>query len=474
MKKYITSRSKNFSQWYTDLLLYGNLIDYGVVAGTIILKPNGYALWQKIVNNLDYRFSKYGICNVYLPLLIPQSLFNQEKEHIKGFAPECAIVTHIGTKKLSEPLIIRPTSEVLFGAYFSKNVSTYKELPLKYNQWVNVIRWEKSNRPFLRSNEFLWHEGHSVHNNSKEASDFAKEMMNLYVSFFKEILAIPVLFGKKSEHEKFAGAEDTYTLEALMLDGQALQSATSHYFGQKFAKAFDIQFTNSKNVLEYGYQTSWGLSTRVIGALVMSHSDDNGLVLPPLVAPIQIKIITIGNLAEVNQQAELIFSQLNTKYRVVLDKSDKNVGQKFMDADLQGIPFVIEIGIRELNTNQVSVLRRDEENRKLKKLIGLANLDEYFISNIKSMQNDLYLKTKKRLIKHCYEVYSFKEYVEKLKQFYGFFGAWFCNNISCEEEIKLITKTVSRCQDLEKQSENAKCFKCQQKAQGYFYFARAY
>lgn len=289
--KAIRRREENFSEWYSDLVLKGDLVNYGPVTGTMILKPNGFALWKNIANALDTRFKEHDVQEVNMPLLIPMSLFNQEKEHIAGFSPEVAIVTKVGDKELNDPLIIRPTSEILFAKYFSENINSYKELPIKYNQWVNVVRWEKNPRPFLRTNEFLWHEGHSVHADDISAQEFSFMMMNLYVNFFKDVLAIAVLYGKKSNHEKFAGAINTYSLEALMLDGQALQSATSHYLGQTFSVPFKINFTNINNKVEAAYQTSWGLSTRVIGALVMSHGDNRGLVLPPLIAPIDRKSV---------------------------------------------------------------------------------------------------------------------------------------------------------------------------------------
>ncbi|WP_338982161.1 proline--tRNA ligase [Spiroplasma endosymbiont of Eupeodes luniger] len=468
----ITSLEENFSQWYTDLIVNGNLINYGVVKGAPILKPHGYAIWKNIVKNLEIRFLEAEIQDVYMPLLIPESLLNQEKEHIQGFAPECAIVTKVGDKNLDEPLVIRPTSEVLFGTYFSKNISSYKDLPLKYNQWANVIRWEKTTRPFLRTTEFLWQEGHSVHNNMEEAQNWTVEMMNLYVKFFKEVLAIAVLNGKKSLHEKFAGAVDTYSLEALMLDGQALQSATSHYFAQNFSKNFDIKFTNANNKEEYGYQTSWGMSTRVIGALIMSHSDNSGVVLPPMVAPIQVGIIPIQDDEQVRQQVNRIYQQLKTKYRVVINNSLKSLGYKLSNSEIQGVCFRIEIGIRELETDKVLIMRRDT---KTKLMVKINDVESYLKTNMEQMQNDLYAKSLKRLEAQIFIVNSFNEYEQQLKTKTGFFGAWFCNRIECEAEIKQLTSTVSRCQDLEKQvEENSKCFKCNQRAKGHFYFARAY
>lgn len=467
----ITPLEVNFSQWYTDLVLNGGLIDYGIVSGTMILKPHGFLIWKLIVQQLDKLFVKNAISEVYMPLLIPLSLLNEEKEHIAGFAPECAIINQVGAKQLNEPLVIRPTSEVLFCKYFAKNVTSYKDLPLKYNQWANVVRWEKTTRPFLRTSEFLWQEGHSVHNTAVEAKNWTLAMLNLYSKFFKDVLAIAVLKGKKSLLEKFAGAQDTYSLEALLLDGQSLQAATSHYFGQNFAQQFNISFTTNTNTTDYAYQTSWGLSTRVIGALIMSHSDNRGLVLPPKVAPIQVAIITIQDEPQVQAAAQKIYQQLKNKFRIVIDDTNKSPGYKFSNNEIKGVCFRIEIGKREIENNQVLIVAR---HTNFKELVAITDIAKYLAKNLKVMHRDLYRNSITKLKSRTYDIKTFTTYQETYRVKPGFFGAWFCNRIVCEEEIKNLTSTVSRCQDLKKQQSQQKCFKCQEPATGYFYFARAY
>ena len=360
----ITERDKDFAKWYTDVVKAAHLATYSSVKGCIIFEPNGYALWEEIQKNLDRMFKETGHRNVYMPLLIPKSLLEKEGELVEGFAPEVAWVTRGGQKELEEPLCVRPTSETLFSDYYHEVVKSYRDLPLKYNQWCSVFRWEKETRPFLRSREFLWQEGHTVHETSEEAEEETKRMLGIYEKLFKEYLAIPVITGKKTEKEKFAGAEYSLTVEALMYNGVALQSGTSHYFGDKFAKAYDITFKDRNNKDSYCYQTSWGVTTRMIGALIMVHSDDFGLVLPPKIAPVKVAIIKIGDSDKVNTKIDEIVDALKAKeISYMVDDSEKSPGFKFAEAEVNGIPVRIEVGERDLNANKIVLARRDTREK---------------------------------------------------------------------------------------------------------------
>ncbi|MDR2828777.1 MAG: proline--tRNA ligase [Acholeplasmatales bacterium] len=358
--KQITSMDTDFAQWYSDVCMKAELMDYSSVKGFIIYRPYGYAIWENIQNYLNTQFKKTGHDNVYMPLVIPESLFNKEKEHVEGFAPETACVTYGGSEELAEKLIIRPTSEVLFCEHYKNIVSSYRDLPKKYNQWCSVVRWEKTTRPFLRGKEFLWQEGHTIHETAKEAKEETANMLKIYKNMGKKLLAIPFVTGEKTAKEKFAGAENTYAIEALMHDGKALQSGTSHYFGQNFSKAFGIEFLNNENKKEFVYQTSWGVSTRLIGAIIMVHGDDNGLVLPPYVAPKQIVIIPIQSQKEEVQNAckTLSYKLIRKGYRVYVDNTNRTPGYKFSECEMRGIPLRIEIGPRDLENNEVTLVTR--------------------------------------------------------------------------------------------------------------------
>ena len=405
--KAITSRDVDFAKWYTDVVMAARLARYSNVKGCVVFEPNGYAIWENIIKHLDKKFKETGHKNVAMPMLIPENLMKKESDLINGFAPEVAWVTQGGEKTLEERLCIRPTSETLFSDYYSEVVKSYRDLPLKYNQWCSVMRWEKETRPFLRSREFFWQEGHTVHATQKEAEEETKNMLEVYKTFFEEYLAIPVVSGKKTEKEKFAGAEYTLTIEALMYNGVALQSGTSHYFGQKFSKAYDIKFLNKNNELEYCYQTSWGVSNRMIGALIMVHGDDNGLILPPKIAPIQVAIIEISDDLKVKALAETYYKKLtDAGISVMIDDSDKSPGFKFAEAEVNGIPIRIEIGFRDLENDHITIARRDTREKALEsKNVDIVSYVNQLMNHI---QSDLYERAKKNL-----EEKTFKDTMSK-------------------------------------------------------------
>ncbi|MFA7055857.1 MAG: proline--tRNA ligase, partial [Acholeplasmataceae bacterium] len=391
MVESITSRDQDFAQWYTDLCLKAELMDYSDVKGFIIYRPYGYAIWENIQNHLDHQLKETNHQNVYMPLVIPESLFQKEKDHVEGFAPETAMITTTGVEELAERLIIRPTSETLFCTHYQKIVNSYRDLPKLYNQWCSVVRWEKTTRPFLRGKEFLWQEGHTVHASEAEARKETLDILEIYRLLGKDLLAIPFITGKKTEKEKFAGAVDTYSIEALMHDGQALQSGTTHYFGQDFAKAFDIKFQDENNQQQFAYQTSWGVSTRLIGAVIMVHGDDEGLVLPPYVAPIQVVIIPIQGQKEIVKEASNSLYQAIKKMglRVTLDDSNKSPGWKFSEYEMKGVPVRIELGPRDLEHNQVTLVTR--HNRE-KITLNLDEVTDKLPSILKDMHDTMYEK----------------------------------------------------------------------------------
>ena len=380
----ITSMDVDFAQWYTDVVKKAELIDYSSVKGCMVIKPAGYAIWENIQKELDKRFKATGVENVYMPMFIPESLLQKEKDHVEGFAPEVAWVTHGGLNELQERMCVRPTSETLFCDFYAKDIQSYRDLPKVYNQWCSVVRWEKETRPFLRSREFLWQEGHTAHETAEQAEERTIQMLNLYADFCEEVLAIPVIKGRKTDKEKFAGAEATYTIEALMHDGKALQSGTSHNFGDGFAKAFGIQFTDKQNKLQYVHQTSWGLSTRLIGGIIMVHGDDSGLVLPPRIAPTQVMIIPIAQHKEgVLDKAYELKSQLEENFRVKVDASDKGPGFKFAEQEMRGIPVRIELGPKDIEANQGVIVRRDTREKIVVSLDELAEKLEEVLNTIK-------------------------------------------------------------------------------------------
>lgn len=457
--KNITSRDIDFAKWYTDVVMAAKLANYSAVKGCLVIEPNGYAIWEKMQEVLDTRFKETGHKNVYMPLLIPENLMKKEGELINGFAPEVAWVTNGGQKTLEERLCIRPTSETLFSDYYSKVVNSYRDLPMKYNQWCNVMRWEKETRPFLRSREFLWQEGHTIHETREEAEEETLRMLNVYNDFFHDYLAIPSLIGKKTDKEKFAGAEYTYTVESLMYNGICLQSATSHYFGQKFSKAYDIKFSNRENKLDYVYQTSWGSTTRMIGALIMVHSDDYGLVLPPKIAPRQVVIVPVKDDVNVNTLAEDLCNQLNdNNITTYIDYSNKSAGFKFAEAEVNGIPIRIEIGPRDLNDGFITLVRRDTREKTN------VFINDDVVSSVKTLlndiQNNLYNRALERRNEMTYVAKSMDEMKEIISNHPGFVKAMWCGNKKCEDKIKEIKGTKSRCIPFEQEHISDKCVCC--------------
>lgn len=451
----ITSRDVDFAKWYTDVVKAAKLCDYSNVKGCMVIEPNGYAIWEKMQGVLDQMLKETGHQNVYMPLLIPENLLKKEGELIEGFAPEVAWVTHGGSKELEERLCVRPTSETLFSDYYSSVVKSYRDLPMKYNQWCSVMRWEKTTRPFLRSREFLWQEGHTVHATQEEAEAETRLMLNIYKKFFEDYLAIPVITGRKTEKEKFAGAEYSLTIEALMYNGVALQSGTSHYFGQKFSKAYDISFTNKDNQLEYAYQTSWGVTTRMIGALIMVHSDDFGLVLPPKIAPRQVVIVPIGN---VDDKVNEVYRALQDSHiSVYVDDSKKSPGFKFKEAEVNGIPVRIEIGERDLKRNVFTVARRDtQEKMEVSADIDIAS---YVLELMDNIQSNLFIRARKRRDEMTYEAQTVDEMREIIENHPGFIIADWCGDQVCEEALKEVGGLKSRC-ILEGEPATHKCVVC--------------
>ena len=442
--KMITPRDVDFAKWYTDVIKAAHLADYTSVKGCIAMEPNGYAIWENMQKILDKRFKELGHVNVAMPLLIPESMLKKEGELVEGFAPEVAWVTHGGEKELEERLCVRPTSETMFCDYYKNNVSSYRDLPKLYNQWCSIIRWEKETRPFLRGREIFWQEGHTIHETSDEAEDETQRMMDVYRWFFHDILAIPSINGKKTEKEKFAGAEYTLTNEALMYNGVALQAGTSHYFGQKFSKAYGVKFLSRDNKEEYPYQTSWGTTMRMIGALIMVHSDDFGLVLPPRIAPKQVVIIPIGNDEEVISKCENIKNELlDNNITAYIDNTDKSPGFKFAEAEVNGIPLRIEIGSRDLKENKITFTRRDTRE----KIIENKDIDivKYVKELLDKIQNDLYNKAMTRRNKLTFTAKNLKEMENILNTQPGFIHADWCGSVDCELKIKEIKGCKSRC-----------------------------
>ena len=459
--KAITSRDVDFAQWYTDIVRNAKLASYSNVKGFTVFEPNGYAIWENIQAVADKRFKELGHQNIMMPMLIPESLLNKEADHIEGFAPEVAWVTHGGNKKLEERLCVRPTSEVLFCDYYKDAIKSYRDLPKLYNQWCSVVRWEKETRPFLRTREFLWQEGHTMHATAEEAMKETDQMLEVYREILEDYLAIPVVTGRKTESEKFAGADYTLTVEAMMYNGVALQSATSHYFGNGFAKAFDVKFVNKNNEEEYCYQTSWGLTTRSIGGLIMCHGDDNGLVLPPRIAPRKVAIITYSD--DLLEKAYEIRDMLNKGgIKAYVDDSEKSAGFKFAEAEVQGIPFRIEIGKRELENNEIVVARRD--NFKKEEVSLDTDLVTYFKEQIDVMHNDMFNRAKKRMEEKTYVCHNMDEVKEVMENHPGFIKAMWCGDEACEEKIKEIRGTKSRCIPFEQEKVDTKCVCCGKEA----------
>ena len=461
--KAITSRDVDFAKWYTDVVTAAHLADYSNVKGCTVFEPNGYALWEKMQQELDKMFKRTGHKNVYMPLLIPENLLKKEGELIDGFAPEVAWVTIGGQKELEEKLCIRPTSETLFSDYYSSKVKSYRDLPMKYNQWCSVMRWEKETRPFLRSREFLWQEGHTVHASSEEAEKETRDMLNIYKKFFEEYLAIPVISGRKTKREQFAGAEYTLTIEALMYNGVSLQSATSHYFGQKFSKAYGIKFLNKNNELEYAYQTSWGSTTRMIGGLIMVHSDDDGLVIPPRIAPINVAIIKIGESEEMDSLTNDIYNKLiENDISAYIDNTDKSAGFKFAEAEVNGIPIRIEIGKRDLEKGLITITRRDtKEKYQVSKDIDIV---DYVKKLNDTIQNDMYNRALERRNSQIFEAHNLEEVEKIMNTQPGFIKAMWCGCEECELKMKEIKGTKSRCILENAEPIDEKCVVCGKEA----------
>ncbi len=469
----ITSREKDFAQWYTDVCKKAELMDYSSIKGFIIYRPYGYAIWEQIQKYLDQKFKDTGHENVYMPMVIPQSLFNKEKEHVEGFAPETLIATLGGKEKLEDPLIIRPTSEVLFCEHYAKIINSYRDLPKKYNQWCSVVRWEKTTRPFLRGAEFLWQEGHTVHETEQEARFETLQMLKIYQTLGEELLAIPFLTGRKTEKEKFAGAKETYAVEALMHDGKSLQSGTSHYFGTGFAEAFGIQFQNRQNQLQPVHQTSWGVSTRLIGSLIMVHGDDNGLILPPRVAPIQVIIVPImPQKPGVLSQAKALFELLKQSgIRVILDESDNSPGWKYAEAEMKGIPLRIELGPRDLEQQQVVMVKR---NDKSKKTIKFSDLVQESKVTLELIQKELFHQAKQHLANNIREANSIEDMISILNQFGGYVKVSVDDSEEVEKIVKEKAQATARVIPFDQIGLKPICAITHKPAKRIVYFARAY
>lgn len=470
--KEITSMDQDFAKWYTDVVKKAELVDYSSVRGCMIIRPYGFSIWENIQKDLDKRFKDTGHENIYMPMFIPESLLQKEKDHVEGFAPEVAWVTHGGEEKLAERLCVRPTSEVLFCEHYSKIINSYRDLPKLYNQWCSVVRWEKTTRPFLRSLEFLWQEGHTMHETKQEAMDETMRMLNVYEAFCRDSLSIPVLKGEKTPKEKFAGAVCTYTIEALMHNGVALQSGTSHYFGDSFSKAFDIKFASRNNTLDHPHQTSWGLSTRLIGAIIMTHGDDNGLILPPKIAPIEVIIIPIAQHKDgVLDKIREIESRLSNSFRVKSDTSDNSPGWKFSEYEMKGVPLRLEMGPRDIENNQCILVKRNDGQKIICKL---ENLEAEIKCVLSDIQKELYDKALKNKQDRTYVAYSMKELEKESESKTGFFKAMWCGDLKCEEEIKEKTLLSSRCIPFEEANIGDKCICCNQIAKHLVYFGKSY
>ena len=471
--KEITNIEDDFAQWYTDIVRKAELADYTPVKGFISIRPYGYAIWENIQKYADAKFKEHGVENLSMPVLIPESLLNKEKEHVEGFAPEVAWVTIGGGNDLEEKLCIRPTSETIFDTMYSKWLSSWRDLPYKYNQWCNVVRWEKETRPFLRSREFLWQEGHTIHETAEEAKNFTQEMLDVYQDVFENLLAIPALKGQKTESEKFAGAESTYTVEALMLDGRALQGGTSHYFGQNFTKPFDVKFQNREGKQEYAYQTSWGISTRMIGAVIMVHGDNRGLKLPPRVAPIQVAIVPVAaNKPGVIEKATQIYENLNKKFRVKLDSREQYTpGYKFNYWEMKGVPVRLEIGPRDIENGQCVLVRRDTLE---KCTVRLDNLEEEINKLLEDIQKNMFEMANQLRERRTSSAKDMEEFVEKINSNQGYIKAMWCGDEACEEKIHELTGAKSRCIPYNQEKISDTCVCCGKKADKMVVWGRQY
>ena len=471
--KEITNIEENFTQWYTDVVLKAELADYAETKGCIAIRPYGYAIWENIQNYADKKFKEVGITNFAMPLLIPENLLNKEKNHVEGFAPEVAWVTMGGQEELEERLCIRPTSETIINTMYSKWINSWRDLPVLGNQWCNVLRWEKETRPFLRSREFLWQEGHTVHETAKEAEERTLMMLDIYCDVIENFLAIPVLKGKKTEKEKFAGAIDTYTVECLMHDGRALQSGTSHYFGQNFAKAFDIKFQNRDGQEEFGYTTSWGISTRLIGGIIMAHGDNRGLKLPPKVAPIQVVVVPVAQHKDgVLDAANELKNNLAKTFRTKLDDRDNcSPGFKFNDWEMRGVPVRIEIGPRDIENGVCVLVRRDTLE---KETVNISEVSDRLTKLLDEIQENMFNECLKRREEKTTIAHTLDEILQNLETNQGYVKTMWCGNVDCENKIKEVTGAHSRCIPFEQENLGDTCPVCGKKAETMVVWGRQY
>ncbi len=472
MVEAITSRDEDFAKWYTDIVKKAELVDYSGVKGCMVIRPYGYAIWENIQKDLDRRFKETGHENVYMPMFIPESLLQKEKDHVEGFAPECAWVTVGGSEKLTERLCVRPTSETLFCEHYAKIINTYRDLPKLYNQWCSVVRWEKTTRPFLRTSEFLWQEGHTMHETQEEAEAETLQMLKVYEDFYRETLAIPAVVGRKTEKEKFAGAEATYTIEPMMHNGVALQGGTTHYFGTGFAESFGITFQGRDNKLHFPHQTSWGVSTRMIGAIIMVHGDDDGLILPPRVAPVQVAVVPIAQHKEgVLDKAYEVADALKKQFRVKLDASDNSPGWKFAEYEMKGVPLRLELGPKDIEKNQCVLVRRDSGE---KVFVSLDNIEETVAQMLDSIHDGLFARAKKNLEDNTYACSTLEEVKEKMSTQGGFAKAMWCGELDCELKMKEDAGVSSRCIPFAQENLSDTCACCGKPAKHMVYWGVAY
>ena len=471
--KEITNIDEDFAKWYTDIVIKAELADYADTKGCIAIRPYGYAIWENIQKYADELFKKTGVKNVSMPVLIPESLLQKEKDHVEGFAPEVAMVTEAGGKKLEEKLCVRPTSETMFSTMYAKWLKSWRDLPFVYNQWCNVMRWEKETKPFLRSREFLWQEGHTIHETEEEAKERTLQMLEIYTNVIEDLLAIPVLSGRKTPKEQFAGAEETYTVESLMHDGRALQAGTSHYFGQNFTKPFEVKFQNREGKEEYAYQTSWGISTRLIGAIIMAHGDNKGLKLPPKVAPIQAVIVPVASHKEgVKEKAQELFNKLNNKYRMEIDLRDQYTpGYKFSDWEMRGVPVRIELGPRDIENNACVVVRRDNGEKQTIELEELETKLQYILEDI---QKSMFEACKKNVEEKTTIATTLDEFEKNINENQGYIKTMWCGDEDCENKIKDLTGAHSRCIPFNQEHISDTCVVCGKKADKMVVWGRQY
>ena len=468
----ITSMEVDFAKWYTDIVKKAELCDYSSVKGCMIVRPYGYAIWENIQHILDAEFKKTGHQNVAMPLFIPESLLQKEKDHVEGFAPEVAWVTHGGSEELEERLCVRPTSETLFCDHYKNIIKSYRDLPKLYNQWCSVVRWEKTTRPFLRTREFLWQEGHTMHETAQDAIEETERILNIYADFCEKDLAMPVVRGKKTDSEKFAGAESTYTIEAMMHDGKALQSGTSHYFGDKFSKAYDVTFTGRDNQLHHPFQTSWGVSTRLVGAIIMTHGDDDGLILPPAIAPIQVVVVPIAaHKPGVSEKAAELAEKISKYARVKLDDSDNAPGWKFAQWEMKGVPLRLEIGPKDLEKNQCVLVRRDTRE---KIFVSLDELETAIPAQLEALRKDLYERALANREKRTWAATTMEEVKELAKANTGYIKTMWCGDLACEMKMKEEAGLSSRCMPFEQEHISDVCPCCGKPASKMVYWGVAY